>query len=116
MHPALTDQDFNQDIVRGLHVRFRVDVVSVRQFGMATAPDPELLVLAVAEGRILLTHDVRTMPKYVYAMQQEGLPAPNVVVVPKRLGLREAIDDLAIVLAATQPGESWTTPILYLPL
>jgi hypothetical protein len=39
---------------------------------MYKAPDDQLLVWLADEGRILLTHDVRTMPRFVYERVRAG--------------------------------------------
>jgi predicted nuclease of predicted toxin-antitoxin system len=57
-----TDQDFNARIVSGLRRRVPdLDVMSVRDVGLATAPDPEILEWAAREQRVLLSHDVSTL-------------------------------------------------------
>jgi hypothetical protein len=74
------------------------------------------LELAVREERIFLTHDVETIPAFVYQMLTTGAAAPKVVVVPDRMPLGPAIDDLEVVLKLSESDRDWSTPILYLPL
>jgi len=59
------DENFNNDIVRGL-LRRRPDlnILRVQDAGLTGASDPEVLAWAAQEGRILLTHDVSTITRY----------------------------------------------------
>jgi hypothetical protein len=58
----LTDENFDDDIVRGLKLRLpHLDVVAVRQVELAGSPDPMLLKWAAQNERAMLTHDVSTM-------------------------------------------------------
>ena len=70
----LADEDFNRIIVRGvLRARPEIDIVRVQDIGLRTENDPEVLDLAAAAGRILLTHDEQTMPAYAYERVLAGL-------------------------------------------
>jgi predicted nuclease of predicted toxin-antitoxin system len=115
VHPALTDQNFNDDIVRGLRGRSLDDIVSVRRLNLSRAADPELLRRAAEDGRLFLTHDVDTVPGHVYDMLIRGEVVPKVVIVPAMMPVGRAVDDLEIVLKLSDNFD-WATPILYLPL
>ena len=60
------DENFNQDIIRGLLRREPdLDLVRVQDAGLSGASDPIVLAWAAAQDRLILTHDVRrshTMP------------------------------------------------------
>jgi predicted nuclease of predicted toxin-antitoxin system len=57
----LIDEDFNNDLVRGLLRRsHRTDLVRVQDVGLRGATDDTVLAGAASEGRIVLTHDVAT--------------------------------------------------------
>ncbi len=61
------DENFNQDIVRGLLRRNpQLDLATVQDTGLSGADDPAVLARAAGEGRVLLTHDVRTITRYAY--------------------------------------------------
>jgi hypothetical protein len=58
----LADEDFNNDILRGLLRRHAdLEVVRVQDVGLVGAEDDAVLKAAAAEGRVLLTHDVSTL-------------------------------------------------------
>jgi hypothetical protein len=73
------DENFNNDIVRGLLRRERhLDRVRIQDVGLSGATDPELLAWAAREGRVLLTHDVSTLRHFAYERVYAGLPMPGV--------------------------------------
>jgi len=60
----LGDANFNQKIVRGLLIReSAIDFELPEAVIPEETPDLEVLELADSLGRILVTHDVNTMPK-----------------------------------------------------
>jgi predicted nuclease of predicted toxin-antitoxin system len=61
----VADENFNRRIVAGLHRRSTsVDIVRVQDVGLRSADDPTVLEWAGAASRILLTHDIVTMPEF----------------------------------------------------
>jgi predicted nuclease of predicted toxin-antitoxin system len=79
------------------------------------AEDPAVLAWAAENNRILLTHDRATMPDFAYARIVAGQPMPGAFVLNDRLPVRQAIDELLLVDAASEQGE-WAGLVLYLPL
>jgi predicted nuclease of predicted toxin-antitoxin system len=58
----LADEDFDDDIIRGVLRRLSdLDLVRVQELGLAGSADPVVLERAAQEDRIVLTHDVNTM-------------------------------------------------------
>ena len=43
-----------------------VDIVRIQDVGLSGADDPTVLEWTAEEGRVLLTHDVKTITKYAY--------------------------------------------------
>jgi predicted nuclease of predicted toxin-antitoxin system len=61
------DENFNNDIIRGLLRRKPdLDIVRIQNVGLSGADDPTVLQWAAQEGRILLTEDVSTITRYAY--------------------------------------------------
>ena len=51
------DENFNNDIVRGVRRRLpAIDIVRVQDAGLLSADDPSILEWAALSGRVLLTH------------------------------------------------------------
>lgn len=110
------DENFKQQIVSGLRRRLpRLDLVTVRSAGIAGALDPEVLSWAAQEGRVLLTHDTRTMKGHAYARVAAGEAMPGVVEVPDLMSIGQAIEELALVIELAKPEEI-RDRVLRLPL
>jgi predicted nuclease of predicted toxin-antitoxin system len=63
----LADENFDNRIMRGILRRQPdIDIVRVQDLEIAGADDLTVLAWAAQAGRILLTHDERTIPHYVY--------------------------------------------------
>jgi Domain of unknown function (DUF5615) len=112
----LADENFHGGIVRGL-VRRRpdLDIVRVQDLALSGADDPTILEWAAKTGRILLTHDVKTVTKFANERTQAGLPMPGVCEVKRSMSLGEAIDQILLLAECSLEGE-WEGRVLYLPL
>ena len=75
---------------------------------------PGVLAVAAREGRVLLTHDVRTMPQHFASFIEEHTSA-GVLLVPQSLSRRHVVKDLLLVWTAME-AEEWTNRIMSLPL
>ncbi|GJM41329.1 MAG: hypothetical protein DHS20C20_16110 [Ardenticatenaceae bacterium] len=96
----LTDEDFDNRIMRGL-VRIylsSVDIVRVQDVGLSGADDTAMLVWAASEKRILLTHDFRTMPHHVSETLTSGQNLAGVIIVPQSMPIGEAIQDIPLIV------------------
>jgi predicted nuclease of predicted toxin-antitoxin system len=112
----VSDENFNGDIVRGLLLRHpALDLCRVQAIGLEEADDPTILAWAAANNRIVLTHDHATMPDFAYVRVGAGQPMPGVFVVPDRLAVRQAIEELLLVEACSDQAE-WAGLVLYLTL
>jgi hypothetical protein len=65
--------------------------------------------------RIVLTHDRATMPDFAYHRILNGEKMSGLFVINDRMPIRQAIDDLLIIVSCSQPAE-WQGIVLYLPL
>jgi Domain of unknown function (DUF5615) len=75
MLPLLADENFDNDIVRGVLRRNpQIDLVRGQDVGLTGEADPAVLEWAAQQGRVLLTHDVATITKYAYERVEAGLP------------------------------------------
>lgn len=78
-------------------------------------PDPEVLALAAAQDRILVSHDFQTMPRHFGDFVQAGNSSPGVILVRQRLPVGDAIEELVLIWAASDADE-WQNRILRIPL
>jgi len=112
----VTDENFNNDILRGLLCQFpELDIVRVQDVGLSGKDDPDVLAWVADEGRMLLTHDVRTGTRFAYERVVAGLAMPGVLEVSRTLPLREVIADL-VLIAACRDAAEWEGQVQYLPL
>lgn len=112
----LADENFDNRILRGLRrANARVDIVRVQDTALYQADDPRVLEWAAQEGRITLTHDVNTMPKYAYARASAGLSMPGVIAVQPGASIAEVIEDMLLILEASD-AEEFQNQVVYLPL
>ncbi len=110
------DQDFDQDILRGLIRRvFDVDAVTAHQVELSDATDQEILIWAAKDQRIVLTHDRRTMPQHAANLLSAGQAIAGVIVVPRQLRIRLAIDELELIVTCSEEYE-WANAVCQLPL
>jgi hypothetical protein len=112
----VSDENFNGDIVRGLlRRRPDLDLVRVQDVGLSETPDPEILKWAAAQERVLLSHDVSTVPPAAYQRTADGKPIPGVFIVPDRMPIGQAIDEILFLSVDAELGE-WKDQVLFLPL
>ena len=112
----LADENFNNRILKRLRqILPDVDVVRVQDTEMYQATDINVLEWAAENERILLTHDIRTIPRYAYARVKAGLPMPGVIEVVKDLPMRQTIDELSVMIGAGTPDD-FDNEIKHIPL
>jgi hypothetical protein len=110
------DENFNNDIVRGLWRRKpELDIVRIQDVGLSGADDPTVLKWAAREGRVLLTHDVTTMTRHAYERVRAGQPMPGVFEVSRAVPIGRAIEDI-LLLAECSLENEWEGQVRYLPL
>ncbi len=110
------DENFDGRIFNGLLARLpELDIVRIQDTEMYQAPDDRLLAWLADTGRILITHDVRTMPRFVYERVHAGKPVPGVIEVQKDTLIGAAIEDLEIMIGACTP-EDFDNQVKYIPI
>jgi hypothetical protein len=116
MLKLLADENFNNNIVRGLLRRKpSIDILRVQDVEVAGADDPTVLDWAAREGRVLLTHDVLTITRYAYERVRRGQPMPGVFEVSRSVPIGRAIEDI-LLLAECSVDNEWEGQVRYLPL
>lgn len=75
----LIDENFNQRILRGLRLRVpSLDYVVVQETDMQGLQDAPLLQEAAVLQRVLVTHDLKTVPRHAYARVAAKVFTPHV--------------------------------------
>ena len=110
------DENFNSLIIQGLKRRkLALDIVLVQDVGFRTADDSVILAWAAEDGRVALTHDIRTMPGFAAQRIEAGQRMSGLIVVPDQMPIGPAIEDLLVIAECTE-SEEWENRIEYLPL
>jgi hypothetical protein len=116
MIPLVADENFNNDIVRGVRRRNpRVDIVRVQDAHLLSADDPTILEWAAQNGRVVLTHDVSTMTRHAYDRVRDGKLMPGVFEVGRHVPIGVAIVEIELLAECSLEGE-WEGQVRYLPL
>jgi hypothetical protein len=87
----------------------------VQDIGLGGLGDPELLDWAAGEGRVVVTHDVNTVTKFASERMSEALPMPGVIIVPERMEIGSAINDLETLIECSTAADL-ENQIQYIPL
>jgi hypothetical protein len=112
----LSDENFNGNIVRGLLRQHpELDLVRVQDVALAQTPDADILEWAGSQGRVLLSHDVSTVPPIAYQRVADGKSMPGVFIVPDRMPIGHAIDEILFLALDVEPTE-WADQVLFLPV
>ena len=108
------DADFNEDIVTGVLRREpQVDFQTATAAGLRLLSDLEVLTLAAREGRILVSHDRRTMPRAFAGFVASNL-SPGLLIVSQKTDLLAAIAGLLLVWQASE-AEEWVNQLGTIP-
>lgn len=112
----LFDENFNHRILRGLRIRLpSLDAVVAQDTNLRGADDPSLLKFAAEQDRILVTQDVRTIPRFAYERISSGYPMPDVVVVPETMPIGEAIEEILTIIECSDQKD-YLGQVTHLPI
>ncbi len=91
-----------------------LDFHTAEAAGLGGLPDSAVLDRAADAGRVLVTHDLQTMPRhfaeFITVRQSAGL-----LLIPQSLPITAAVDDLLLIWS-TMEAEAWINLLWYLPL
>ena len=109
------DENLNERLLlallRGLP---SLDILRVRTTPLAGCTDEEVLAWAASGGRVVITHDGRTMPPAAWERVSRGMEMPGLVVVPGDAPPRAAVEQLTLLAGAGGP-EDTRNRVLFLP-
>ena len=112
----VADEDFNNNVVRGLRLRKpEIDIVRVQDVGLSGTDDPALLKWAADNNRIMLTHDASSMTKHAYERVSAGESMPGVFEANQKLPIGGVIDEILLIAECSLDAE-WEGQVRYLPL
>ncbi len=102
----LADSNLHQAIVEGVcRGEPEVDFKRASEAKLHGQPDIEVLAIAAEEGRVLVTHDIRTMPLHFAEFVETNEP-PGVLLVAQRASIGAIVREVA-ALRRTTEVEDW---------
>ena len=112
----LIDENFDQRILRGLRLEVPdLDYIVVQETKLKGLRDPLLLAWAAENQRIIVTHDVNTMPRHANERVRAAQPMPGVIIIPEDLAVGKAIEELVTLVECCEP-EELSNQVKYLPI
>jgi hypothetical protein len=112
----LADADLNKAIVSGVVRRApSIDFLTAQVAGLRRMNDPEVLALAAKDQRVLVSHDVGTMPAHFRSFRSAGNKSHGLFLIPQRLDVGVAIDELLLIWLASA-ASVWENRLEWLPL
>jgi len=111
----LADHDLNEHIVDGVLRREpALEFVRIREVGMSDKSDAEVLEFAAAQGFIVVSHDVNTMPANAYDRVNSGQPMRGLLIVHQSEPIGSIIESLLLIWSASE-AEEWRDQVIFLP-
>jgi hypothetical protein len=108
------DADLRRPIIAGLRRREpTIDFRTAHDAGLAGLNDAAVLAVAADEGRLLVSHDVSTMPEH-FARFIQTRSSPGLILISQELSYHHAIEGL-LRLWATTEAEDWQNVLSFLP-
>jgi GAF domain-containing protein len=112
----LIDENFDHRILLGLKSRLPLlNFMLVRDVGLGGLEDSTLLRWAAQNRRTILTHDIKTMPRYAKELLDHSELMAGVIVVPAKLQIGRAIRHLELLLECFSQADL-QNQVVYLPL
>jgi hypothetical protein len=91
-----------------------MDFLSAKDAKLEGVSDPDVLRIAAEQGRILVSHDFKTMPHHFGHCLERGDSSPGVLLVKQHTPIGSVIEELLLIWSATDAGE-WKNRILRIP-
>lgn len=108
------DADLNEDIVTGILRRQpQVDFQTATAASLRLLTDIDVLTLAARQGRVLVSHDRRTMP-VAFEQFLRSNQSPGLLIVSQKIDLLTSIDELLLVWSASG-AEEWVNLLFTIP-
>jgi hypothetical protein len=92
-----------------------VDFQTASAAGLHRLSDSAVLAFAAESRRVLVSHDVNTMPDHFRTFVRAGRRSPGVFLIPQKLDIAEAIDELLLIWFASE-AEEWEDRLEWVPL
>jgi hypothetical protein len=100
------DNDLKFAIVKAVRRREpTIDFASASEAELEGVSDPEVLERAAREGRVLVSHDRRTMLKHFRNRLAAGKPSPGLLIVSQGAPIGLVVEAVILLWAVADPTE-----------
>ncbi|MEM7114874.1 MAG: DUF5615 family PIN-like protein [Chloroflexota bacterium] len=112
----LADENFVSAILRGLQRHNpELDIIRVQDHGLRNTDDRLILEWAAQHERIILTHDLRTMPNFAYERVANQQKMPGILAMKQDIHIGTAIENILLIVEC-MTAEELADGVLRLPL
>lgn len=102
----IADADFNEDLIRSMRRNeSSVDFLTASDGGTRGLADRQVIELAAAAARVLVSHDRNTMTAEFYRFLKEGHSSPGLIIVDQDFDEGDAIEELLLIWTASRAEE-----------
>lgn len=109
------DADLNQRIIQATKRREpSIDFQTASEANLFGLKDSGVLAMAARDGRILVTHDRKTMPGH-FARFIANAISPGLLIISQDTPIIDVAEELLLIWAATE-AEEWLNRICTIPL
>ena len=91
-----------------------MDFLSANEAGLEGVSDLDVLAIAAGQNRILVTHDLKTMPRHFGEFLLTGQSCSGVFLVSQYEAIGDVINALVLIWAASD-AEEWKNRIVKIP-
>ena len=107
------DGDLNEIILKSLRrLEPMIDFQTAHVANIRGLPDPEVLRYAAEQGRVLVSHDLRTMPRHFGEFIQSADSA-GVIIAIQEAPIQQIVESL-LAIWLTEEAADWTSRIVVL--
>lgn len=100
------DENLNNEIIRRLRTQIPdIDIVRIQDTDAYQKPDDVMLEWCANEGRLLITHDQKTMPTHASDRIGKGLTLPGVIIFADTVSFKQVIDDIILIIVDNNEDE-----------
>ncbi len=102
----LTDENFNGEVLDELlRLMPDLDVIRVQDTEIFQAEDSVVLAWAADHGRILLTHDIKTLVGDANARIAAGLTMPGILAIRSMTSVGKAVKELHTLIGSAEASD-----------
>src|SRR5262245_50992652 len=111
----LADEDLRFDIVRAIRrLEPLVEISTVPELGRSGSTDAEVLEYALANGWLVISHDVNTLKPEAERRIADGRGVAGVFLTAQRAPTRPTAETVVLIWSASE-AEEWRDRVVFIP-